>query len=34
LGASILKKGPDNFFLKPGEELAAGIKNAYVLSED
>jgi major vault protein len=34
LGASILIRGPVNFFLKPGEELNEGIKDAYLLSED
>lgn len=34
LGKKRLVKGPDSFFLMPGEELEAGIQDVYVLSED
>jgi len=34
LGKEILKKGPDSFFLQPGETLNGGVKNAELLAND
>ncbi|XP_065921043.1 major vault protein-like [Dysidea avara] len=34
LGTRVLKKGPDSFFLSPGEKLAEGIQNVFVLLSD
>lgn len=34
LGKKELRKGPSSFFLKPGESLQDGIKNAYLLQQD
>ena len=34
LGQRKLVKGPERFFLRPGESLESGIQNVYVLGED
>jgi major vault protein len=34
LGQRHLIKGPERFFLRPGEQLESGIQNVYILGED